>query len=73
MVDAINHRFRHTLATELLGKGGSFEAVADILGDSVAIIKKHYAKWSKERQEQVTNLMSLVYGDDPDWSGGPTL
>ncbi len=28
------HRFRHTLATELLGEGASFEEVADILGNS---------------------------------------
>lgn len=28
------HRFRHTLATELLGRGASFEEVADILGQS---------------------------------------
>lgn len=27
------HRFRHTLASELLGKGGSIEKVAGILGD----------------------------------------
>lgn len=38
------HRFRHTLATELLGAGATFEEVADILGDSVEIVKKHYAK-----------------------------
>jgi integrase len=28
------HRFRHTLATELLSNGASFEDVADILGNS---------------------------------------
>jgi site-specific recombinase XerD len=40
------HRFRHTLATELLGNGASFEDVADILGNSPAIVRKRYAKWS---------------------------
>lgn len=39
-------RFRHTLATELLGNGASFEEVADILGNSPEIVRKHYAKWS---------------------------
>jgi hypothetical protein len=32
------HRFRHTLATELLGRGASFEEVADILGNSPDIV-----------------------------------
>jgi site-specific recombinase XerD len=35
------HRFRHTLATELLGSGASFEEVADILGNSPEIVRKH--------------------------------
>lgn len=61
------HRFRHTLATESLGAGGSFEDVADILGDSVEVVKKHYAKWSSERQARVTDLLSRVHGD-ADWS-----
>jgi integrase len=58
--DAHAHRFRHTLATELLGAGASFETVADILGNSVEIVKKHYAKWSKERQERVDDAMEMV-------------
>jgi|GEM_PF-1061633 len=61
------HRFRHTLATELLGAGASFEEVADILGDSVEVIKKHYAKWSSARQARVTDLMTRVHIDG-DWS-----
>ena len=35
------HRLRHTLATELLRRGGSFEEVADILGNSPEIVRKH--------------------------------
>lgn len=61
------HRFRHTLATELLAAGATFEEVADVLGDSVEVIKKHYAKWSPARQARVTDLMSRVHGD-ADWS-----
>jgi integrase len=34
------HRFRHTLASELLGKGGSLGEVAAILGDSAATISR---------------------------------
>ncbi|HEY6343225.1 MAG TPA: tyrosine-type recombinase/integrase [Bryobacteraceae bacterium] len=51
------HRFRHTLATELLGRGASFEDVADILGNSPAIVRKHYAKWSPARQQRIDVLM----------------
>jgi integrase/recombinase XerC len=56
------HRFRHTLATELLGRGGSFEDVADILGNSPDIVRKHYAKWSPARQARIDDLMELVHG-----------
>jgi integrase/recombinase XerC len=55
------HRFRHTLATELLGRGASFEEVADILGNSPAIVRKHYGKWSAARQSRIDNLMERVY------------
>jgi integrase len=34
------HRFRHTLASELLGKGGTLGEVASILGDSAATISR---------------------------------
>ena len=40
------HRFRHTLATEILEAGGSFEDAAEVLGNSPNIIRKHYAKWA---------------------------
>jgi len=55
------HRFRHTLATELLEAGGSLEDVAEILGNSPNIIRKHYAKWSRLRQQRISTLMRLVF------------
>ncbi len=55
------HRFRHTLATELLGRGASFEDVADILGNSPEIVRKHYAKWSPARQARIDALMEKVH------------
>jgi integrase/recombinase XerC len=55
------HRFRHTLATELLGRGASFEDVADILGNSPEIVRKHYAKWSAARQSRIDDLMEKVH------------
>jgi integrase len=41
------HCFRHTLATRLLEQGATFEQVADILGNSPAVVRKHCGKWSK--------------------------
>ncbi len=44
------HRLRHTLATRLLKNGATFELVADILGNSPDVIRKHYGNWSQGRQ-----------------------
>lgn len=54
------HRFRHTLATELLGRGATFEDVADILGNSPVIVRKHYGKWSPARQNRIDSLMDSI-------------
>ena len=63
--DAHAHRFRHTLATELLGAGATFEEVADVLGNSPAIVRKHYAKWSTARQARIDELMDRVRDQKP--------
>ena len=55
------HRFRHTLATELLEQGWTYEDVAEVLGNSAAIVRKHYAKWSKGRQSRITQMMETVF------------
>src|SRR5215471_18950223 len=52
--------FRHTLATEVLELGGTFEDAADILGDSEAIVRKHYAKWSARRQARISDLLARI-------------
>jgi len=61
------HRFRHTLATELLGSGVSFEEVADVLGNSPEIVRKHYAKWFPSRQARIDDLMARVHSGT-DWA-----
>jgi integrase len=55
-----SHRFRHTLATEILGRGGNCEDVEAILGTSAALIRKHYAQWSIKRQERIESLLKPV-------------
>jgi integrase len=56
------HRFRHTLASELLGKGATVEQVAGILADSPATIRRHYAKWTPELQARQDEVIRLVHG-----------
>jgi integrase/recombinase XerC len=56
--DAHAHRFRHTLATRLLAGGATYEQVADILGNSPEVVRKHYAKWSQGRQDNIDRLMT---------------
>ena len=54
------HRFRHTLVTEILARGGSEQDAADILGISAAIVRKHYSKWSQARQQRITRLFQAI-------------
>ena len=58
------HRSRHTLASELLGKGGTYEEVAAILGDSPATIRRYYAKWTEEYQSRQDTLIRKIHGTD---------
>ena len=59
---AVAHRFRHTLATEILIKGGTIEDAANILGDSPATIRKHYAKWSTAYRARTIEVMQKIHG-----------
>jgi integrase len=51
------HRFRHTLATRLLGNSATYDNLADILGNTAEVVRKHYGKWSKGRQDKIDELM----------------
>ena len=62
--NAHSHRFRHTLATRMLEQGASYEDVAVVLGNSAAVVEKHYAKWSKGRQERVERFFRAANGMD---------
>jgi integrase len=55
------HKFRHTLAVEILVGGGTIEDVASILGDSPSTVRKHYAPWTTSRQERISSLMSALH------------
>ena len=55
------HRFRHSLAADLLSKGASVEDVAAILGNSPAIVVKHYSQWIKSRQDRLDEIVSSTW------------
>lgn len=57
---ARTHRFRHTMATDILVKGGTEQDVADVLGISPAIVRDHYAKWTPQRQQRISAIMRMV-------------
>jgi site-specific recombinase XerD len=59
--DAHAHRYRHTLATRLLEQGATFEQVADILGNGPEVVRKHYGKWAKGRQNNIDRLMIAYF------------
>jgi len=59
--DAHARRFRHPLATDILARGGAISDVADVLGISENVARKHYAKWSPARQERTSGIMRRVF------------
>jgi integrase len=59
--DGHGHRFRHTLAKELLEKGIPLEMVAAILGNTVKICEKHYSHWQKSRQDQLEKTIKSIW------------
>ena len=56
------HQFRHTAAKRLLVKGVSAGFVASILGDSEAVVRKHYSKWIPERQTALDDAVRATWG-----------
>jgi integrase len=55
------HRFRHTLAADLLVKGASVEDVAAILGNSPQIVQKHYSQFIKARQDRLDSIVAQTW------------
>jgi hypothetical protein len=53
---------KHLPEDELLGKDGSIERVAGILGDSPTTIRRYYAKWTPEFQTLQDDLIRKIHG-----------
>jgi integrase/recombinase XerD len=56
------HRFRDTLAVDLLLKGASPYDVAKTLGDTVAVVEQHYAPYVKELRERTRKIIASTEG-----------
>jgi integrase len=59
------HRFRHTFVRILLEKGVPVADVAELIGDTEEIVRKHYSKWIKTRQERLTKILQEAFDDRP--------
>src|SRR5262249_15189447 len=57
------HRFRHTFARILLQRGVPVRDVADLLGNTEAICRKHYSAWIPERQARLTQILKDAFED----------
>jgi integrase len=59
------HRFRHTFVRILLEKGVPVADVAELIGDTEQIVRRHYAKWVPERQARLTKILQSAFEDKP--------
>jgi integrase len=59
------HRFRHTFARILLQRGVTVDDVAQLLGNTPAMVRKHYAAWIPERQARLTSILQDAFKDKP--------
>ena len=56
------HRFRDSLAVDLLIRGASPYDVAKMLGDTIETVEKHYTPFVKELRERVRDFLETGIG-----------
>lgn len=60
------HRFRHTFARILLQRPGvKVRDVAELLGNTEEMVRKHYAAWVPERQQRLTAVLKEAFTEKP--------
>lgn len=59
------HKFRHTFVRILLEKGVPVPDVAELIGDSEQILRKHYAAWIQGRQDRLSRILQDAFADKP--------
>jgi integrase len=57
------HKFRHTFVRILLEKGVPVPDVAELIGDSEQIVRKHYAAWIPGRQDRLSRILQDAFAD----------
>jgi integrase len=56
------HRFRDTLAVDMLARGASPYDVAKMLGDTIETIERHYTPFVRELRERVRHILDSNAG-----------
>jgi integrase len=51
------HRLRYTFVRILLENGVPIPDVAELIGDTEEIVRRHYARWVPERQARLTRIL----------------
>ena len=57
------HKFRHTFVRILLEKGVSVPDVAELIGDTEQILRRHYAAWIPGRQDRLSRILQEAFAD----------
>jgi site-specific recombinase XerD len=60
--DAHFHRFRHAFSVNLLQRGVPIETVATILGNTPAIVSRHYSAFVESRQKALEEAVRGAWG-----------
>jgi integrase/recombinase XerD len=60
------HRFRHTFARILLQRPSvTVRDVAELIGDTEEMVRRHYGAWVTERQERLTSVLKEAFSEKP--------
>jgi integrase len=62
VADVHPHRFRDTLAVDMLSRGASPYDVAKVLGDTIETIERHYTPFVRELRERVRGILESEGG-----------
>lgn len=59
------HIFRHTFVRMLLEKGVPVADVAELIGDTEEIVRRHYSRWVTSRQDRLSRILQDALDDKP--------
>jgi integrase len=66
------HRFRDTLAVDMLARGASPYDVAKVLGDTIETVERHYTPFVRELRERVRLILETGIGiENPPQTASP--